>query len=82
MKGTTVEFDDDPFFLIVDDTKTQSLKLTVLDDDFGWADKVLGVAKIPLENEPFITEAGTMDVVYDIYKEEKKPSTASRVGRL
>lgn len=82
VKGTTVEFDDDPFYFIVDDPETQYLKITVMDDDFGWSDKVLGVANRLLENEPFMEEVGAMDMVYEISKEDEKPSVGKSVRKL
>lgn len=33
----------------VDDPAKQKLRLVVRDDDFGWGDKVLGVAEVQLD---------------------------------
>lgn len=33
----------------VDDPRKQKLRLVVRDDDYGWSDKVLGVAEVPLD---------------------------------
>ncbi|CAD7700524.1 unnamed protein product [Ostreobium quekettii] len=82
VKGTSVTFDDDPFHFIVDDPETQSLTFRVYDDDFGWSDHCLGIADVPLESACFMEEEGFMEVTYDIYKEEQKPSVSKTVRKL
>lgn len=39
---------DEAFALLVDDASRQRLRVAVRDDDFGWGDKVIGVAEVAL----------------------------------
>lgn len=47
---------DEEFHLIVDDRAQQAITLTIKDEDFGWQDKSMGGARIPLEHMPFMAD--------------------------
>lgn len=63
---------DEKFYLIVDDPESQTLKLTIKDDDFGWVDNVVGMCEIPLEgSRPVQNPRETIEVMSDVMKEEE-----------
>jgi hypothetical protein len=56
---------------VVDDINSQNITIVVKDDEFGFADKILGVASIPLEDAKFMVNPRThVPVSVDLLKPE------------
>lgn len=82
VKGEEIIKFNEEFHLIVDNIETDQFKITIMADDFGWSDDIIGISKSPISSLECIQEPNQKYDEQFLLDKEEQESNMFALGKV